>query len=46
LASGLKFGLQQDSAEVLINVLGQLELAFDPPKAEDGDTQRKNLISE
>lgn len=46
LASGLKFGLQQDSAEVLINVLSQLELAFDPPKAEEGSSQRKNIISE
>ena len=46
LASGLKFGLQQDSAEVLINVLSQLELAFDPPKAEEGAVQRKNLILE
>lgn len=39
LASGLKFGLQQDSAEVLINVLSQLELAF---PSEEG----QNLISE
>jgi ubiquitin carboxyl-terminal hydrolase 25/28 len=46
LASGLRFGLQQDSAEVLINVLTQLELAFDPAVAEEGEEGRTNLISE
>lgn len=45
LASGLRFGLQQDSAEVLINVLSQLEMAFDPASAEE-DGNGKNLISE
>ena len=45
LASGLKFGLQQDSAEVLINVLTQLEMAFDPAAAE-GESSGPNLISE
>ena len=45
LASGLKFGLQQDSAEVLINVLTQLEMAFDPATAE-GESSGPNLISE
>ena len=45
LASGLRFGLQQDSAEVLINVLTQLETAFDPAVAEDG-VKGFNLISE
>jgi ubiquitin carboxyl-terminal hydrolase 25/28 len=45
LASGLRFGLQQDSAEVLINVLTQLEMAFDPSTAE-GESERPNLISE
>ncbi|ORY34116.1 hypothetical protein BCR39DRAFT_518545 [Naematelia encephala] len=44
LASGLQFGLQQDSAEVLINVLGQLELAFDPVASEEGPSS-DNLIS-
>jgi hypothetical protein len=29
-------GLQQDSAEVLINVLSQLETAFEPPLDADG----------
>jgi ubiquitin carboxyl-terminal hydrolase 25/28 len=38
-------GLQQDSAEVLINVLTQLEMAFDPATAEDG-AKGSNLISE
>ncbi|WVQ82427.1 hypothetical protein IAT38_004555 [Cryptococcus sp. DSM 104549] len=42
LDSGLRVGLQQDSAEVLINVLSQLELALDRP-SEDG-TQTSNLI--
>lgn len=47
LASGLKFGLQQDSAEVLINVLSQLELAFDPAVAEgEGEVVKRNFISE
>ena len=45
LASGLRFGLQQDSAEVLINVLTQLELAFDPSAAE-GESEKTNFISE
>ncbi|EIW70776.1 hypothetical protein TREMEDRAFT_68214 [Tremella mesenterica DSM 1558] len=45
LASGLKFGLQQDSAEVLINVLSQLESAFEPPVAKDG-TKGTNLIQQ
>lgn len=45
LASGLRFGLQQDSAEVLINVLSQLEMAFDPATAE-GEGSGTNLISE
>lgn len=45
LASGLRFGLQQDSAEVLINVLSQLELAFDPT-VEEGQEPGQNLISE
>jgi ubiquitin carboxyl-terminal hydrolase 25/28 len=45
LASGLRFGLQQDSAEVLINVLSQLELAFDPT-VEEGQEPGRNLISE
>jgi ubiquitin carboxyl-terminal hydrolase 25/28 len=45
LASGLRFGLQQDSAEVLINVLSQLEMAFDPATAE-GEASGPNLISE
>jgi ubiquitin carboxyl-terminal hydrolase 25/28 len=44
LASGLKFGLQQDSAEVLINVLSQLELAFDPQS--EGEGKGENLISQ
>ena len=37
-------GLQQDSAEVLINVLTQLELAFGPASAEEG-VQGKNIIA-
>ncbi|WVF71581.1 hypothetical protein IAT40_006389 [Kwoniella sp. CBS 6097] len=37
LSSGLRFGLQQDSAEVLINVLSQLELALDEPSGNDGE---------
>ena len=45
LASGLRFGLQQDSAEVLINVLTQLEMAFDPATAE-AEGEKHNLISE
>lgn len=45
LASGLRFGLQQDSAEVLINVLTQLEMAFDPSTAK-GESEKPNLISE
>lgn len=45
LASGLRFGLQQDSAEVLINVLSQLELAFDPSVVE-GEEPGRNIISE
>ncbi|KAK8864283.1 hypothetical protein IAR55_001529 [Kwoniella newhampshirensis] len=43
LSSGLRFGLQQDSAEVLINVLSQLELALDEPCAETGGDS-SNLI--
>ncbi|WVW83772.1 hypothetical protein I302_105793 [Kwoniella bestiolae CBS 10118] len=43
LSSGLRFGLQQDSAEVLINVLSQLELALDQPSDEDGE-KGSNLI--
>jgi ubiquitin carboxyl-terminal hydrolase 25/28 len=38
-----EIGLQQDSAEVLINVLTQLELAFDPSAAEEG-SEPTNLI--
>jgi ubiquitin carboxyl-terminal hydrolase 25/28 len=38
-------GLQQDSAEVLINVLSQLELAFDPePTPADSGERHLNLI--
>ncbi|OCF60484.1 hypothetical protein L486_00117 [Kwoniella mangroviensis CBS 10435] len=43
LSSGLRFGLQQDSAEVLINVLSQLELALDEPSDQDGQ-KGSNLI--
>ncbi|WWC89454.1 uncharacterized protein L201_004378 [Kwoniella dendrophila CBS 6074] len=43
LNSGLRFGLQQDSAEVLINVLSQLELALDLPSGKDGE-KGSNLI--
>ncbi|WRT66247.1 uncharacterized protein IL334_003200 [Kwoniella shivajii] len=43
LSSGLRFGLQQDSAEVLINVLSQLELALDQPSLRDGE-KGSNLI--
>ncbi|OCF36740.1 hypothetical protein I316_01336 [Kwoniella heveanensis BCC8398] len=43
LSSGLRFGLQQDSAEVLINVLSQLELALDEPSSNDGE-KGSNLI--
>ena len=46
LASGLRFGLQQDSAEVLINVLTQLEMAFDPLTATEGEEKKPNLISD
>ncbi|KIR55761.1 ubiquitin carboxyl-terminal hydrolase 25/28 [Cryptococcus gattii Ru294] len=42
LSSGLRFGLQQDAAEVLINVLSQLELALEQP-GEDGK-EASNLI--
>ncbi|ODO08058.1 hypothetical protein I350_03641 [Cryptococcus amylolentus CBS 6273] len=44
LSSGLKFGLQQDSAEVLINILTQLEMALERP-AEEGE-EEPNLIKE
>ncbi|WVQ72603.1 hypothetical protein IAR50_002161 [Cryptococcus sp. DSM 104548] len=44
LSSGLKFGLQQDSAEVLINILTQLEMALDGP-AEEGE-EKPNLIKQ
>lgn len=37
-------GLQQDAAEILINVLAQLEYALDKPT--EGDTKGKNLIQE
>nr|ODN88380.1 hypothetical protein L203_02993 [Cryptococcus depauperatus CBS 7841] len=43
LLSGLRFGLQQDSAEVLINVLSQLELALDLPCYEANEKE-PNLI--
>ncbi|WWC61766.1 uncharacterized protein I303_104351 [Kwoniella dejecticola CBS 10117] len=43
LNSGLRFGLQQDSAEVLINVLSQLELALDRPPEKEGE-KGTNLI--
>ncbi|WWC70309.1 uncharacterized protein I206_104259 [Kwoniella pini CBS 10737] len=43
LSSGLRFGLQQDSAEVLINVLSQLELALDQPSEKEGE-KGSNLI--
>jgi ubiquitin carboxyl-terminal hydrolase 25/28 len=38
-------GLQQDSAEVLINVLSQLETAFEPPRKPDG-SKGHNIIAE
>lgn len=45
LSSGLKFGLQQDSAEVLINVLNQLELALDSPSPNGtAETKEANLV--
>ena len=37
-------GLQQDAAEILINVLAQLEYAFDQPT--EGDSKGENLIQE
>jgi ubiquitin carboxyl-terminal hydrolase 25/28 len=43
LVAAEKFGLQQDAAEILINVLAQLECAFEVPPI-DGRPQ-PNLIS-
>nr|KIR50274.1 ubiquitin carboxyl-terminal hydrolase 25/28 [Cryptococcus bacillisporus CA1280] len=47
LSSGLRFGLQQDAAEVLINVLSQLELALEQPGADGKEASNliKNLFS-
>lgn len=44
LEAGLKFGMQQDSAEVLLNIVAQLEMAFELPPQEDGSPQ-VNLIT-
>ncbi|KAK4684659.1 hypothetical protein P7C73_g5509, partial [Tremellales sp. Uapishka_1] len=44
LSSGLKFGLQQDSAEVLINILTQLEMGLERPANPDGEKE-PNVIS-
>lgn len=44
LEEGLKFGMQQDSAEVLLNIVAQLEMAFELPPREDGSAQT-NLIT-
>jgi ubiquitin carboxyl-terminal hydrolase 25/28 len=44
LAAGLQFGLQQDSAEVLLNVISQLEMALDRPSVE-GQSVGANLIN-
>lgn len=41
----IRLGLQQDSAEVLINVLSQLEVAFEPPLDADGN-KGFNLVAE
>ncbi|ORX36800.1 hypothetical protein BD324DRAFT_627205 [Kockovaella imperatae] len=45
LASGLRFGLQQDSAEVLINVLSQLEMGLEKPAVADSE-KLPNLIQQ